>query len=505
MSLLEYNPEEELAQENAKDWLSPDTVYDHLRESMRMARGMAVLDISPSRLPVRLFPGDGVVAVVDLEIPLRLAEHVGYGFKIVCRPNSQDVFSDGQPCPVCSSFFASQAMYLRFGVLVPCQIYAATHDDGWRWLKNAEFSGMKWLELDKELVHKLAHCDCLDAGLRLERTADWDWVLKPESRIQRWSESDLRRLRRDLPLPGIRLPTPEAVAEAVKVAEANWHHRPEPGRTARVLGWLPQGAVLVPCHFASRKARVYYKALWTPAEFAHYGAERADKGNLAVKMGPADIRTFDWDSDGLFDEFLSVNRWARKAQQTFGARGGNVWCRMKLPPTQERCWVLERFDNNGKVEGVGEFRAGNCLTTISGAHRSGVLYRVKNPGCLPLVRAEDVVWPEGVHLHQQPVRRATEYDDTPGEIRLDLSKIEQLHDHPRHPGSLEGRCPVCARHKKDRKCEHLEIWPSGAFKCIANCDSSEIFALVGRRRGWRRQSENGTARGRATGGSSHNP
>ena len=148
---------------------------------------------------------------------------------------------------------------------------------------------MKWLELDEKLVHKLAHCDCLDAGLQLERTADWDWTLKPESRIQRWSESDLRRLRRDLPLPGIRLPTEQMLAKAVEVAEANWHHSPEPGRTAKVLGWLPPGAVLVPCHFASKKPRVYYKVLWTAREFAAYGAEQADRGNLAVKMGPADI------------------------------------------------------------------------------------------------------------------------------------------------------------------------------------------------------------------------
>jgi hypothetical protein len=82
MSTLDYNPEEELAQENAKDWLSPDTVYNRLRPSMSMARDMAESGIAPSRLPVRLYPGDGIVCVVAHEILLRVAEHVGYGFRI---------------------------------------------------------------------------------------------------------------------------------------------------------------------------------------------------------------------------------------------------------------------------------------------------------------------------------------------------------------------------------------------------------------------------------------
>ena len=496
MSPSDLNYEEELERENAKDWLCLDTVYSHIRESLKMLEGMALAGNAPSRLPIRVFPGDGVVCIADPEILIRLAEHVGYGFRIICRPNSHEVFSDGKPCPVCSSLFAGQVMYLRYRWLMPCQFYAATSEDGWRWYQHGEFSGLRWLEIDDKLLPKLIGCDFLSGGLQLERTSDWGWTLKPEPRIRGWSERDQRRLRRDLPLPGIRLPTPEAVDEAVKVAEANWHHRPEPGRTAKVLRWLPKGAVVVPCHFASKKPRVFWKALWTDQEFAEYGAQRADKGNLVVKMGPADIRTFDWDSDAMFREFLRGNAWAQEAQQSFGARGGNVWCRMKLPSSQEHCWVLERVGSEGKVEKVGEFRAGNCLTTLSGAHPSGVLYRVRNAGCLPLVRAEDVRWPKGVRLHEQPVRRAGEYDDTPGEIRIDLSKIEGLHDHPRHPGSLEGRCPVCARHGNDQKCEHLEIWPSGAFKCIADCDGTDIFALVGRRRAWRGKSENETARGK---------
>lgn len=496
MSLSELNCEEELALRNAQDWLCPETVYNYLRDSMQMARDMAMLGIAPSRRPVRLFPEDGIACIVDPEIFLRVAEHVGYGFRIICRLNSHEVFSDGQPCPICSSYFAGQAMYLKFRWVMPCRIHAATSDKGWRWFKNAEFAGMQWLEVDDTLLRKLSRCSFLDEGLRLERTSDWGWIAKPESRIQTFSPSDLRRLRRDLRPPGIPLPKEDTVAEAVKVAEANWHHSPEPGRTAKVLGWLPQGVVLVPCHFVSKKPRVYWKALWTAQDFAAYGTEKADKGNLAAKMGIADIRTTDWDTDEMFQEFLHINAWARGAQQSIGARGGNVWFRMELPPSQEHCWALERDGNNGKPEKVGEFRVGNCLTTISGAHPSGVLYRVKNPGCLPLVRAEEVVWPEGVRRHQQPVRRVTEYDDTPGEIRINLSKIEGLHEHPRHPGSLEGRCPVCASHGKDQKAEHLEIWPSGAFKCIADCDSTEIFALVGRRRGRHNNAENGTARGR---------
>jgi hypothetical protein len=499
MSLSDFNYEEELALENAKDWLVAETVYNHIRDSMRMSRDMVRLGIAPSRRPVRLYPDDGIACVLDPQIFIRVAEHVGYGFRIICRKKSDDLFFDGQPCPICSSLFADGAMYLQFRWLMPCRIHAATSDNGWRWFKNAAFAGMQWLELDDALRRKLLRCSFLSSGLRLERTSDWSWTLKRESHVQPFSPSDLRRLRRDLRPPGLLLPKEETVVDAVKVAEANWHHSPEPGRTSKVLGWLPPGAVLVPCHFASKKPRVYWKALWTAQEFAAYGSDRADKGNIAVKMGIADIRTTDWDTDEMFREFLHINAWARDAQQSIGARGGNVWFRMKLPPSQDHCWALERDGNNGKPEKIGEFRAGNCLTTISGAHPSGVLYHVKNPGCLPLVLAEDIILPDGVRLHQQPVRRTTDYDDTPGEIRIDLSKIEGLREHPRHPGSYEGRCPVCARNGKDQKAEHLEIWPSGAFNCIADCDSTEIFALVGRRRGWHSNSENGTARGRRHG------
>jgi len=492
--------EEEFERENSEDWMSLETVHDRIRGSLDMLEDMALEGIAPLRLPVRLYPGDGVVCIPDPEIFIRVAEHVGYGFRIICRLNSHELLFDGQPCPVCSSFFAEKAMYLQFRWLMPCQFYAAIREDGWRWYKDAKFSGLRWLEFDDKLLLKLSGCDFLNGGIQLERTADWGWTLKAESRVRRWSESVQRPLRRGLPLLGIRLPTKQMLAEAVKVAEANWHHSPEPGRTAKVLRWLPKGAVVVPCHFASKKPRVYWRALWTALEFAEYGNERADKGNLAVRMGPADIRSFDWDTDEAFREFLRVNIWARTAQQSFGARGGNVWCRMKLSFSQEKCWLLERVKSEGKIEKAGEFRAGNCLTTISGAHPSGVLYRVKNPGCLPLVCSEDVRWPDGVRLHEQPVRRAGEYDDTPGEISLDLSKIEGLHDHSSDHGSLEGRCPVCASEGKDTACDNLKIWPSGAFHCIRECDHSEIFALIGRRRrGWRGNSKNETARGKAHG------
>jgi hypothetical protein len=220
-------------------------------------------------------------------------------------------------------------------------------------------------------------------------------------------------------------------------------------------------------------------------------------------MGSAAIRSFDWDSDEMFREFVRINDWAQRAQQTFGSRGGNVWCRMMLPASQEHCWTLERDDGHGTVKQVGEFRAGDCLTTVSGAHPSGVLYRIRNAGSLPLVATKDVGLPEGVRLHKKPVRKVSVYNDTPGEIRLDLSKIDGLHDHPTDPGSLEGRCPVCKREGKDTSCDNLKIWPSGAFHCIRDCDTGEIFALAGLRRGWRRKSKKGTARGGATDGSSN--
>jgi hypothetical protein len=65
---------------------------------------------------------------------------------------------------------------------------------------------------------------------------------------------------------------------------------------------------------------------------------------------------------------------------------------------------------------------------------------------------------------------------------LDIFKLEKL----KEAGSkLIAQCPACAEEGKDRKGEHLIVWPGGRFGCVAYPEDDghehrqRIFELVG--------------------------
>ncbi len=83
MSLSNFNYQEDLALENAEDWFSLDTIYDHLRTSMRMAaatfhtaRGSARVGIE-THMKNEQSAGNGIptetnsIATSDAEKPRR--------------------------------------------------------------------------------------------------------------------------------------------------------------------------------------------------------------------------------------------------------------------------------------------------------------------------------------------------------------------------------------------------------------------------------------------------
>ena len=61
-------------------------------------------------------------------------------------------------------------------------------------------------------------------------------------------------------------------------------------------------------------------------------------------------------------------------------------------------------------------------------------------------------------------------------MSLDLSKLEKVRE---RGGKTIARCPVCAKRGEDSKGEHLSIREDGAYSCIRDCDTKEIFALAG--------------------------
>ena len=66
------------------------------------------------------------------------------------------------------------------------------------------------------------------------------------------------------------------------------------------------------------------------------------------------------------------------------------------------------------------------------------------------------------------------------EAHLDISRLEKVKE---TPGKTIARCPACAEIGCDTKGDHLAIFPSGAFSCIAHEKDKEhnsrIFELVG--------------------------
>ena len=121
---LPLSLEDELALRNAKDWMSLETVHDNIRGLLDSAEAAASLGLAPSRLPLRLYLGEAVACLADFGASVRVAEHVGYGFTVLCHPNSHEGLCSRKPCRVCSSLFASKVLWLRFRLLIPCQVYS---------------------------------------------------------------------------------------------------------------------------------------------------------------------------------------------------------------------------------------------------------------------------------------------------------------------------------------------------------------------------------------------
>jgi hypothetical protein len=116
-------------------------------------------------------------------------------------------------------------------------------------------------------------------------------------------------------------------------------------------------------------------------------------GNVGVSLGTASggLVTIDADSDAFLEAFLATNPPLHGTLITKGARGGNVWLRIK-----------GGFPKAGKLKTAdgapwGEFRADGNQTVIHGTHPSGCLY---THNCKPPMSVEfsTIQWPAGLRL-----------------------------------------------------------------------------------------------------------
>jgi putative DNA primase/helicase len=120
--------------------------------------------------------------------------------------------------------------------------------------------------------------------------------------------------------------------------------------------------------------------------------------NIGVLLGAASegLCTIDVDDDGLLEAFLNLNPSLRESLISKGARGGNIWLRIRgLYPPGGKIRTLQSA-------GFGEWRANGNQTVIYGRHPSGRDY--SNNGNRPLeIEFTEIVWPAGLCL---PWRRA---------------------------------------------------------------------------------------------------
>ena len=115
--------------------------------------------------------------------------------------------------------------------------------------------------------------------------------------------------------------------------------------------------------------------------------------NIGVLLGAASggLVTVDCDDNKFLEEFLAVNPGLRESLISKGARGGNVWARIK-----------GSFPKSAKIKLAdgspwGEFRADGMQTVIYGKHPTGKAYdnNRKAPAC---VEFDSIKWPAGLRL-----------------------------------------------------------------------------------------------------------
>lgn len=115
--------------------------------------------------------------------------------------------------------------------------------------------------------------------------------------------------------------------------------------------------------------------------------------NIGVLLGAASggLVTVDCDDNKFLEEFLAVNPGLRESLISKGARGGNVWARIK-----------GSFPKSAKIKLAdgspwGEFRADGMQTVIYGKHPTGKAYdnNRKVPAC---VEFDSIKWPAGLRL-----------------------------------------------------------------------------------------------------------
>jgi hypothetical protein len=111
---------------------------------------------------------------------------------------------------------------------------------------------------------------------------------------------------------------------------------------------------------------------------------RLAKGNIGVLLGSpsSGLCSIDIDDDCSLPEFLDLNPVLKNTLQTRGARGANLWVKIKGDfPKLSPLVFNDRCSDDGDALKWGEWRADGGQTVIHGKHPSGCDYRIACPKC----------------------------------------------------------------------------------------------------------------------------
>ena len=409
---------------------------------------------------------------------VRHATHYWHGVRISCPAKTSAGALDQKmtECPLCELDMGVECVWE-----IPVLKLGWLDQDGWHAARESEHFVPIRLRVDGALFAKfdafVRECPNVvdwEKGREIivRRDADWTWALElgEEHPIE-------KRFRRRI-VGAIRLPRFRAWSDLDALVPAirnNLKNTLEPFRLEGLRAAMPD-AVFVPQMVGTKHPYVHgYPA------FTHDVMEDAaylrllSRMNNALLCGKAsnDLCTLDVDDETGTEKFKALNAWAKECQFSSAQRGGNFYFRLtgEYPQRVIRLTAGEQH--------WGEFRGGNgALTTLSGFHECGQPYVVQNLGVIPSIGFGDIVLPPGVAPERRVIRVQRASNTAIGQS-LDLAMLENVHKTTK---GTEARCPVCKLNGEDKSGNHLLIFPSGAYHCICDCDTAEIFRLAGLKR-----------------------
>jgi bifunctional DNA primase/polymerase-like protein len=183
-------------------------------------------------------------------------------------------------------------------------------------------------------------------------------------------------------------------------------------RPEHILRWiywtLGENTVLLvipfsddPKHAKKPKSRYWQKTTLRKSRTPHYQRELVDaiaRGDLigALLGRPSGgLATIDLDRDDLIPPFLRFNPWTRETLQTRGARGCQIWVRIRGEYPAVIC--------HGKKEKQVEWRA-NGQSIVYGIHPNGKPYERINDRLVVTINFSEIKWPPEWGMSFEPVR-----------------------------------------------------------------------------------------------------